>query len=284
MEYMDEEIVYYSELIPASKWGDDLVMLDTDINLLSGTDFDDTGHKLINIDPQQMGFFEDFMRYQIQLVTNKTLLDLSMYHNEINDDEHKQVLNSMPYKSDIMPNFGRYIETVVSDILHEDVKIFNNDIWIRICRPSNEAAVVPDDFNPCHRDVYLDFYRNIVNIYIPIVGSNEKSSLAVNSGSHKWNENITRVTSGGAFFPSTNKKYSVDAIVASKVALDMIRPNPIAPTQMLLFSPYLIHGCASNLNANMTRFSVEIRFIRRDENGAKQEAVFREFLKTRTWR
>ena len=91
------------------------------------------------------------------------------------------------------------------------------------------------------------------------------------------------VTSGGAHFKTQNKKYSVDAIVASKMPIEMIRPNP-SICQLMLFSPYLIHGCAENNNENMTRISLEVRFIRNDENGKKQEAEFNSFLEKRNWR
>jgi ectoine hydroxylase-related dioxygenase (phytanoyl-CoA dioxygenase family) len=122
-----------------------------------------------------------------------------------------------------------------------------------------------------------------VNIYLPVVGSNENSSLKMQPGSHKWNENETMVTKGGAFFRNTNKKYSVDAIVASKLPLEMIRPNPTIE-QIMLFSPYLIHGCSDNNNENETRISLEVRFIRNDANGEKQEENFNNFLKNRSWR
>ena len=91
------------------------------------------------------------------------------------------------------------------------------------------------------------------------------------------------VTTGGAFFKNINKKYSVDAIVASKQPLNMIRPNP-TENQLMLFSPYLIHGCSNNDNPDTTRISLELRFIKNDENGLKQEVNFNDFLKTRNWR
>jgi ectoine hydroxylase-related dioxygenase (phytanoyl-CoA dioxygenase family) len=63
----------------------------------------------------------------------------------------------------------------------------------------------------------------------------------------------------------------------------MIRPNPME-NQLMIFSPYLIHGCAINNNEDITRMSLEVRFIRNDENGKKQESDFNEFLKIRNWR
>jgi hypothetical protein len=273
--------IYYTELIVDSNWGENNILLENDINLLQNTDFEKDGYKIFNIENCN-SFLQEFLKNEIKKVTQKDV-NLSNYHNEITNDEHTTILNSMPYKknsSSELKNFSEYLEVYISEILKEPIKIFNEDMWFRICRPSKFCN---NDFNPCHRDVYLDFYRNIVNIYLPVVGSNENSSLKMHPGSHKWNENETMVTKGGAFFRNTNKKYSVDAIVASKLPLEMIRPNPTIE-QIMLFSPYLIHGCSDNNNENETRISLEVRFIRNDANGEKQEENFNKFLKNRTWR
>ena len=273
--------IYYSELFVDSNWGEDNIILDNDINLLKNSDFDNTGYQIFDI-TNYNSLLQKLIQNEIKTITNKEIT-LEKYHNEITDEEHKKILNAMPYKKSMSPEikeFGDYLEKMVSEILNDQVKIFNDDLWIRICRPSE---VNDNDYNPCHRDVYLDFYRNIVNIYLPVIGSNELSSLTVQPGSHKWNENETMVTKGGAFFKYQKKKYSVDAIVASKQPIEMIRPNPME-NQLMLFSPYLIHGCAINNNEDITRISLEVRFIRNDENGNKQEAVFNEFLKIRNWR
>lgn len=280
-EQIRKNNVYYSELYVDSEWGSDYVMLNNDINLLKNTEFDNVGYKIIDIDDFS-DTLRDFISSEINSVAGYEV-DLVRYHEEITSKEHKQILNSMPYKKDKTPAikaFSDYLEKTISDILNEPIKIFNGDLWFRICRPSD---ICDNDYNPCHRDVYLDFYRNIVNIYLPVAGSNEKSSLTICPGSHKWNENQTRVTKGGAHFKYQDKKYSVDAIVASKPPLEMVRPNPTA-NQLMLFSPYLVHGCATNENYDITRISLEVRFIRDDENGAKQEAEFNEFLKIRNWR
>lgn len=273
--------VHYSELYLNGKYGESYVMLQNDINLLQKTDFDNVGYKIFDIQPFN-DLMQRFIRNEIFFITNKEII-LEDYHNAITDEEHTKILNSMPYKKDMYPDikeFSDYLEKTVSEILGESVKIFNDDLWFRICRPSK---INNNDYNPCHRDVYLDFYRNIVNIYLPVVGSNEKSSLTVASGSHKWSESDTMVTNGGAFFKNQNKKYSVDAIVASKRPIEMIRPNP-SVSQLMLFSPYLIHGCAENNNEDVTRISLEVRFIRNDENGKKQEIEFNAFLEKRNWR
>ena len=261
--------IYYSELVVDSHWGEDMILLEKDVNLLKNTDFED-GYKIVDI---QSNTLKEFIRNEIKTLTQK---DLENYH-EITEEDHKKVLNAMPYKKHQLQDFSDYLEQYVSSLLKEEVKIFNDDIWFRICRPS---SLCDNDYNPCHRDIYLPFYRNMVNIYVPVFGSDENSSLKLQPGSHKWNEKDTMVTKNGAYFKRTNKKYSVDAIVASTIPLDMIRPNP-KENQMMIFSPYLIHGCAENEN-NTTRISLEVRFILK--NNTTQEKEFNDFLKTRTWR
>jgi hypothetical protein len=281
--------VHYPELIADSTWGDDQVFLrdGTDVNLLAGTDFDDTGFCILepdSINKHYSDFISSLLRDEIRKTVGYIIEDLVKYHDAVSEDDHRVILNSMPFKRESSPEidaFCEYLEGVVSKRIGQRVKIFNNDLWFRICRPT---VAHPDDFNPCHRDIYLDFYRNILNIYLPVAGSDERSSLLLQPGSHLWNENETRITSGGAHFKTTTgKKYSVDAIVASRRPLSMVRPNP-SENQLMIFSPYLIHGCASNENPDMTRISVEARFIRDDDAGRQQEAAFNAFLSKRDWR
>ena len=54
-------------------------------------------------------------------------------------------------------------------------------------------------------------------------------------------------------------QYRVPALVDSAQPLHLLRPNP-NPNEVLLFSPYLLHGGAVNLNTNQTRISLEMRF------------------------
>lgn len=267
--------IYYPELLDYNL-GDNKIIINEDINLLQNMPYNKEGYTLLNsLDTKLYSFLQN----KIAELTNKNI-SLEEYHLSITEEEHKTILNSMPYKKDELNEFCEYIEKIISEHIGIKVKIFNNDIWFRICRPTHIHFT---DFNPCHRDTYLNFYRNTINIYLPICGSNENSSLTLEPGSHYWNENETIVTNGGAYFKSTNKKYSVDAIVASKQKLNMIRPNP-SIGQFMLFSPYLIHGCANNDNLNTTRISVEIRFIQDNEVSLKQEEEFNLFLKNRIWR
>jgi len=126
-------------------------------------------------------------------------------------------------------------------------------VQLRISRPHSL------DINPLHRDGYLDFYKHTLNIWIPIVGCNEGSSLPLLPGSHLWNEkDVFRTDIRTAKIDGL--VYSVPAIVKSNHGLTAIRPNP-AFGEMLVFSPYLIHGAAINKNENMTRMSFELRLF-----------------------
>jgi hypothetical protein len=279
--------IYYLDafIYSDSVWGEDRVILSEDRNLLENTDFNADGHRVFKIERDYNAFLKGLIESKIEEITSRGIvpIDAGEYHLHVTDEEHTKIINAMPYKKTESPElneFAVYFEKRVSDILNIPVKIFNDDIWIRICRPSSHSK---NDYNPCHRDIYLDFYRNIVNIYVPIVGSNSKSTLAMQTGSHLWNERDIVVTRGGAYFPGSGKKYSVDAILQSRTHLDMTRPDP-ATDEFILFSPYLIHGCSSNENADITRMSIEIRFICDTERGREQEAEFRQFLEKRVWR
>ena len=277
------DYIYYLDAYTHSTydWGQDRVLLQEDNNLLESTVFNTDGHAIFCMKPYNT-YLKSLIESKIFEITSRTI-NAEEYHLHISDEEHTKILNAMPYKkneSEEMREFSEYFETRISNIIGKKVKVFNDDIWIRICRPSSRSS---NDYNPCHRDVYLDFYRNIVNIYVPIVGSNENSSLAMQSGSHLWNEQDIVVTKCGAYFKKTDKKYSVDAILRSRIPLNMARPNPNI-NEFILFSPYLIHGCSSNENTDTTRMSIEIRFIEDNEKGRMQEAEFRQFLEKRIWR
>jgi len=280
---LTSEYVHYLDAYIHSDvcWGKDRVILREDANLLECTDFDGDGHCVFSMEPYN-GFLKSMVESKIAEATSQHI-NLETYHSNITEEDHTKIINAMPWKKTESPEireFAEYMESRVSGILGKKVKIFNDDIWVRICRPS---SVTDTDYNPCHRDIYLDFYRNIVNIYVPIVGSNEHSSLAMQSGSHYWNERDLVVTRGGAYFKNTGKKYSVDAILRSRQPLHMMRPNP-REDEFILFSPYLIHGCSSNESMDTTRMSLEIRFIEDNKKAKIQEKAFNLFLKERVWR
>ena len=50
-------------------------------------------------------------------------------------------------------------------------------------------------------------------------------------------------------------------MVGAAYPLTLVRPNP-GPNEVLVFSPYLIHGGAFNQQTDTTRVSLEMRFWR----------------------
>jgi hypothetical protein len=128
-----------------------------------------------------------------------------------------------------------------------------NIFHLRIVRPDSS------DYNPLHRDAWLDELKGSVNLYVPIAGSNESSSLFLVPGSHLWPESEVERTLEGAVM--NGAKYNVPGLTGSRKNLDMIRPNP-GYNEVLIFSPYLIHGGATNLNKDQTRISLEVRLWR----------------------
>ena len=128
-----------------------------------------------------------------------------------------------------------------------------NNFFLRIVRPQNFQ-----DNNPPHRDVWLYRLRDAINIYAPICGSNSKSSLGLVPGSHLLKESDIERTVDGAILNGTS--YTVPCVIYIKNEMPkLLRPNP-EENQVMLFSPYLVHGGGYNFNENATRMSLEVRF------------------------
>ena len=184
---------------------------------------------------------------------------VTAYHQLVGNDEalHLAIVNhtkSFPLAA--LPVPVARLEARVSALCGQPVRVFNPatdkaEFHLRIVRPHRS------DNNPLHRDVWLDRLRNGLNIYFPVAGSTADSSLALAPGSHWWPEDQTTRTHAGAVYNGT--QYSVPALVATAQPLHLLRPNP-GPDEVLLFSPYLLHGGAVNLNHDQTRISLEMRF------------------------
>lgn len=124
----------------------------------------------------------------------------------------------------------------------------------RVIRPGKT------DNNPLHRDVWLEDYDNCINLYIPIAGSNPLTSLMIIPGSHLWAESKIERTAGGALINGI--KFNVPAVTAIEEDFTVVRPSP-GVNEVLVFSPYLIHGGAINSSPDQTRISIEIRLWKR---------------------
>ncbi len=251
--------------------GNDQILIKNEIDLTENTKWHSQGFivKKFLGDLQQKNIINQVQEYFIKLIKrtfNKlSNLDLKLedYHKYLNYNDHLAMLkiieNGISF-DDININ-KEILENAVSEILNVSVSTKNphsdeiNDktFALRIIRPNCH------DFNPPHKDVYLDRLKNGINIYLPIIGSNQNSSLPLMPKSHFLNENQIYRTKNGALI--NNVKFRVPCIIKTDSGLKLIRPNP-KNDEILLFSPYLIHGGGLNLNSNLTRISLELRFWR----------------------
>lgn len=198
--------------------------------------------------------------------------ELANYHKFVNDETHMQFAEAIRAGSDgtggiSMERFPLSIDEIderVSEVCGTKVtarKVFDlgegktytvKHFWIRVVRPQHYK-----DNNPPHRDVHLDRSRGAVNIYFPLAGSTTNSSLPIIPYSQYWPESEIIRTYGNAFV--NDVKYTNPATVASVRGLDMITPNP-ASEEVMVFTPYAIHGGGYNFNTDSTRVSLEMRF------------------------
>ena len=126
---------------------------------------------------------------------------------------------------------------VIKDDYYHDSKKIN----VRIIRPNS------NDYSPVHRDTWLDKLKESgINLYVPLWGSNENSSLAVIKGSHKW-VNLKKVEVDN---------FTVPQLVTDNT-LNFIRPNP-SDNEVLIFYPKTLHSGLGNYSSE-TRFSLEVR-------------------------
>jgi hypothetical protein len=125
--------------------------------------------------------------------------------------------------------------------------------WIRIVRPG-----VAEN-NPPHKDTHVGRIQKCVNIYLPLAGSNDNSSLPLIPGTHLEKENEYIISGSPSYI--NNRKYTVPAIVHRNKGLKMITPNP-KPHEIMIFTPHLIHGGGANNNEDITRVSLEMRFFK----------------------
>ncbi len=248
-------------------WGEERVLLDTAIDLTNKT-FGEGGFALAPL--FEPAIFIPFKKNTEALLrslwreaglTAANDFPLTQYHSIASTKEAhlKAVDKTKLLTTERFPVDIRLLEDRISEICQENLEVKNpyeqqRVFHFRVIRP------LTGDHNPLHRDVWLEDYSNCINLYIPIAGSNELSSLILLPGSHHWAESRIERTRGGAEI--NGAKYNVPAVTKIKGDYSALRPNP-QENEVLVFSPYLIHGGAVNLHKNETRISIEIRLWKR---------------------
>lgn len=251
-------------------WGEDKLLFKKRDSVISKMPWRDNGYDIINT------FIEDeFLKLKSSVKNNiiraiellnidfdKSSFTLDKYHQLVDTDQkHNQVINitrnleNTDFDFDIEALANRIGEVLGYKLTSWVEELQKSHIQIRISRPNSL------DINPPHRDGYLSFWEDIINVWIPIEGCNRNSSLPVFSGSHLINESeILRTKSKGAEI--NGNTYNVPCILETKEGdIKMVRPNP-REGEILIFTPFLIHGAGVNKNDDTTRVSLELRFPR----------------------
>ncbi len=247
--------------------GSDEVLLSQDENLIENTTWHNIGYSI-----EQFLTDQEFIAIQLgikELISKKIseaggLTDahfrLEDYHLYVDNEIHLNFArliqsgwNVSEFPIDIQEINHRISEIIGQEVSTKAKHVDMNNFFVRVVRPQNFQ-----DNNPPHRDVWLDRLRDAVNIYVPICGSNEQSSLGLVPGSHLLKESEIERTVQGAVLNGTS--YTVPCVISIKNEMpSLIRPNPLE-NEVMLFSPYLVHGGGYNFNDNQTRISLEMRF------------------------
>jgi len=146
--------------------------------------------------------------------------------------------------SDINPHSGRQLHIIV-----------------RINRPGS------NDFNPPHKDIYeeLDgpdhYIPQFINLWVPIAGVTERSSLPVAPSSHLLPESqVLRTFEGGVI---SGNKYRV-RMIKEWGGSNRLQRAKVGDGEVLFFSSHLVHGLAVNEEEDATRVALEFRLFKRN--------------------
>ncbi|MFD0965052.1 phytanoyl-CoA dioxygenase family protein [Pseudofulvibacter geojedonensis] len=249
-------------------WGKDETLFQKENNVISKVKWIDKGYSIVKAFGAdeflslQKSIKENVIRAlkDSSIFFNEECFELEKYHEVVKtDEEHFQVISKTRELTvsdldfdieSLTQKFGAVLGCKLTSWVEELQK---SHVQVRISRPNSL------DINPPHRDGYLSFWEDIINIWVPISGCNEKSSLPIVSGSHMLPENkILRTSAKGAKI--NGNVYNVPCILESSEGdFQMTRPNP-KQGEALLFSPFLIHGSAVNQNLDITRVALELRF------------------------
>lgn len=272
MQVILDQEAFRLEIEGPTAFGPDLVLLDGDDDLTAGHDWSSVGYCVHPyLDPACRAAIveraEGCVRDALRDAGAHDLSGFSLdrYHRFVDRPgrpDHQDVVSStrrfLPL--DWLPVEARVLEEAASRVCGVSLTLVNpvrNEpvFLLRIVRPGCQ------DYNPLHRDAWLDFLRHGLNVYVPLVGSNSRSSLPVVPGSHRWSESSVERTPEGAVLGG--KSYHVPAVSDCRHPLELVRPDP-GVGEALFFSPYLLHGLGINRNQDVTRVSLELRFYRAD--------------------
>lgn len=268
MQYAINNTTLHYETLGPTVQGDDIVLLHKAIDLTAKTSWAKSGFTvealfatdLYDLFLQRTSslLVELWMKSGLVVPTN---FSLDQYHRLANTTKlHLAAVDQTKLvQTEFFPVPIHLLEQRISEICNEELVVRNpfddqSIFHFRVIRPKQ------NDNNPLHRDVWLEDYKDCINLYIPIAGSDAYSSLIIVPASHHWPESKVERTLSGAEINGI--KYMVPAVTNIGDEIEYVRPNP-GPNEVLIFSPYTIHGGSVNLNSDTTRISIEIRLWRK---------------------
>lgn len=272
--YIDgKERSFSIENAPEFKFGKDQLFSTQETDLTFYQDWYQTGYiEKDFLDTEKFNFLKKGLEDSIgNIIKRETGVDtsgfnLENYHHFVKTDaDHMKVVSktrdlfpddfNFPI-AELMPQLGKILNL---NLINIDPKTKESlHIIVRINRPQS------NDYNPPHKDVYEEVDKNnyvpsFVNFWIPIAGVTEKSSLPMAPNSHLINENlIERTFEGGKI---EGNQYRVRMIKSWDGKNDLVR-SKVKYGQVLIFTPHLVHGLATNEEQDKTRVALEFRLFK----------------------
>jgi hypothetical protein len=264
VKYTVNDITLSYEAVGNRGFGTDKVLLKDAVDLTANSSWHDRGFVVKSLFDEKINnaFFEA-TEYLLKSLWRKSGLQfddnlpLQEYHKVAKTREQHlgavdltKLLDVLNFPLGIQKIEERIGELCGSQLVARNPYDSQAVFHFRVIRPKS------GDNNPLHRDVWLEDYADCINLYIPVCGSNERSSLIIVPGSHLWSESRVERTAAGAHINGV--KFNVPAVTDIAGNFSCVRPDPVLG-EVLVFSPYLLHGGAVNLNDDLTRISMELR-------------------------
>ena len=186
---------------------------------------------------------------------------LEEYHKHVLNDKIHYAVSSWAMTDEVIGKHYAHIKAQMEELL--GIMLTTKEIehkgskgcflGFRIVRPGKS------DHNPYHRDAWLPYWRDTVNVWIPICGFENGNTISLIPGTHILDDSEILKTKRGAIIGE--KTYHVPEAVAIKRPFEKLTPS-LQEGEGLIFSPYLIHGNGRNNLPDTTRVSIELRFCR----------------------
>jgi len=185
--------------------------------------------------------------------------DLRYYHRYLNDPDNHFKVSTWALDYRIFAERFFEVKAQVEYLLHKSLKVKKIShagvegeyLGFRVLRPGR------NDHNPFHRDSWIPYWQDTVNIWLPICGFENANTLQLIPGSHVWSDDQILKTKSGVEIEG--KKYHVPAAIGTVNNFSIETPL-MKRGDALIFSPYLIHGNGENKMKDTTRVSLEFRF------------------------